>query len=75
MVKEKRVSLATLSRVYSIASFMPEVEKLPDGIAAKDLVEQFGMQTDPRFAQKLREIDQQVAVLPGYRPTTAIFGR
>src|SRR6185369_126401 len=48
-LKEKRLSLGTISRMYTVASFMPDVEKLPDGIAAKDLAAEYGKQTDPRF--------------------------
>jgi hypothetical protein len=39
-------------------------EKLP----AKDLAVQFGNQGDPRFLKQLREIDQRISLLPGYRP-------
>jgi hypothetical protein len=74
-LKEKRLSLGMISRMYTVASFMPDVEKLPDGIAAKDLAAEYGKQTDPRFVNKLREIDRLVTILPGYRATAAIFGR
>jgi hypothetical protein len=74
-LKEKRLSLGTVAKMFAASAFMPEVDKLTDGISASDLEAQYGKQSDPRFVNKLREIDQQVMVLPGYRLTTSIFGR
>src|SRR4029078_2754870 len=74
-LKEKRLSLGTVAKMFDVSAFMPEVDKLQDNIAPKDLAAQYGTHTDPRFAKKLGEIDQQVMVLPGYRLTTSVFGR
>jgi hypothetical protein len=72
---DKRFTLRWLATTFEVASYMPEIDSLPDGLAAKDLNSQFGVKTDPRFAKKLREIDQSVLLLPGYRTTGAVFGR
>jgi hypothetical protein len=71
---DKRFTLRSLVTAFEVESFMPEIDSLPDGLSAKDLKSQFGIKTDPRFAKKLREIDQSVLLLPGYRSTGALFG-
>ena len=72
---DKRFSLRLLATAFEVASYMPEVDSLPDGISAKDLNSQYGAKTDPRFLKRLREIDQSVLLLPGYRTTGSVFGR
>jgi hypothetical protein len=72
---DKRFTLRALASSFDIASYMPPVDKLPDGLSAKDLTAKFGAKTDPRFTKQLQEIDQSVLVLPGYLTTGAVFGR
>jgi hypothetical protein len=71
---EKRFTLKALASSFDIASYMPPIDKLPDGISAKDLTEKFGVKSDPRFKKQLQDIDQSVLVLPGYLTTGAVFG-
>jgi hypothetical protein len=54
---------------------MPPVDKLSDGISAKDLTAKYGAKTDSRFVKQLQDIDQRVLVLPGYLATGATFGK
>jgi hypothetical protein len=72
---DKRFTLRLLSMSFDVVSYMPNVESLQDGLSAKDLNSQFGIKTDPRFVKRLREIDQSVLLLSGYRTTGAVFGR
>jgi hypothetical protein len=72
---DQRFSLRLLATSFEVASYMPEVDSLPDGISAKDLNAQYGAKTDPRFLKRLQEIDQQVLRLPGYTTTGITFGR
>jgi hypothetical protein len=72
---DKRFSLRLLATAFEVASYMPEVDSLPDGVSAKDVTSQYGEKTDPRFLKRLREIDQSVLLLPGYRSTGVTFGR
>ncbi len=72
---DKRFTLRLLSLAFEVASYMPEVDSLPDGISAKDLNLQYGAKTDARFVKRLQEIDQSVLLLPGYRTTGTVFGR
>ncbi len=74
-VVDKRFPLRLLATSFEVASYMPEVDSLPDGISAKDLSSQFGGKTDPRFLKQLQEIDQHVLLLPGYRTTGSVFGQ
>ena len=70
---DKRFSLRLLSAGFDVASYMPELDALPDGISAKDLSAQYGSTTDPRFLKRLQEIDQSLLLLPGYRSTDKLF--
>jgi hypothetical protein len=72
---DKRFTLFMLESKFSVASFMPEVDSLPDGISAKDLTERFGKTNDPRFVDTLHEIDKSVLLLPIYRATGPNFGK
>jgi hypothetical protein len=72
---DKRFTLQLLATTFEVASYMPEIDSLPDGISAKDLKLKFGTKTDPRFLKQLQEIDQRVLLLPGYRTAASVFGR
>jgi hypothetical protein len=72
---DKRFSLRLIATAFEVASYMPQVDSLPEGISAKGLTSQYGSKTDPRFLKRLREIDQSILLLPGYRTTGAVFGR
>jgi hypothetical protein len=74
-VVDKRFSLRLLATSFEVASYMPEVDSMPDGISAKDLNAKYGDKTDPRLLKQLQEIDQRVLLLPGYRTTAAAFSR
>jgi hypothetical protein len=74
-VVDKRFSLRLLATSFEVASYMPEIDSMPDGVSAKDLSSKFGDKTDPRFLTRLREIDQSVLLLPGYRTSGAVFGQ
>ena len=79
---DKRFSLRLLATDFEVASYMPEIDSLPDGISAKDLKSQYGAKTDPRFVKRLKEIDQSVLASSrlshhefGLRPLVALNGR
>ncbi len=70
---EKRFPLRQIATTFQVASFMPDINSLPDGVTAKDLIAQYGIKTDPRFLKRLEEIDQSVLLLPGYRLPATLF--
>jgi hypothetical protein len=72
-VIEKRLSLGKLAATFSVASFMPDVAPLPEGVSTKDFAAQYGTKTDPRFLKKLREIDDRTMILPGYEAVGPVF--
>lgn len=72
---DKRLSLRTIAKTFTVASFVPQVDSLPEGISAKDLGLKYGNKNDPRFLNQLKDIDQRISVLPGYRTATSAFGR
>lgn len=65
----KRFSLATLSDQFTVAKFMPNVDGLPEGLTAAEMLAQFGPQTDDRFRRELDKIDQRLMQLSTYRDT------
>jgi hypothetical protein len=74
-VLEKKVLLGGLAVTFSVPSYMPEVEGLPEKVPAKDLALQFGGKDDPRFLKQLQAIDQRISALPAYRPAPPVFSR
>jgi hypothetical protein len=74
-VVDKRFTLHALASSFDVASYMPPVDKLSDGISAKDLTAKYGAKTDSRFVKQLQDIDQRVLVMPGYLATGATFGK
>ena len=71
-VLDKKVTLGLLALTFSVPSYMPSVEGLPEKIASKDFATQFGTKDDPRFLKQLQEIDQRISQLPGYKPAIAV---
>jgi hypothetical protein len=72
---DKRFTLQLLATTFEVASYMPEIDSLPDGISATDLKLKFGDKNDPRFLKQLQELDQRVLLLPGYRTAASVFGK
>jgi hypothetical protein len=63
----RRLKLNLLAQGFRMEPFMPEVDGLPEGLTAVELAEEFGTQIDPRFINRLREIDNRINRLPPYR--------
>jgi hypothetical protein len=63
-----------LAATFNVNSFMPAVDGLPEKLSADELTAQFGNENDPRFQKQLAEIEQRIARLPAYRPTTPALG-
>jgi hypothetical protein len=74
-VLEKRISLGLLAAAFTVPSYMPEIEGLPEEISAKDFAAQYGNNGDPRFTKQLKEIDERIMRLPGYRPAGTALGQ
>jgi hypothetical protein len=71
----RKVSLTMLASKLPISSFTPDVDSFPENISAKDLAEQYGKKSDPRFVKQLKEIDDRIAALPVYRAIATGFSR
>ncbi len=72
-VMSRRFPLHLVGQAFSMASFMPEVKDLPEGLSATDVASQYGTAGDPRFQKRLYEIDQRIQLLPPYRISTGGF--
>jgi hypothetical protein len=68
-VLAKQIPLRLLAESFSVASFMPEVDGLPEGLSAAQFKDQFGAARGPRFDKQIAEIDQRILELPPYRPS------
>jgi hypothetical protein len=62
-----KFKLNLLARGFSVDTFMPEIEGLPEGLTAVEVASQFGTKSDARFLKQLRAIDQRIGHLPPYR--------
>jgi hypothetical protein len=72
---EKRFPLRMVAAKFEVASYMPSIDALADGITAKDFASKYGAKDDARLRKKLQEIDQSVIVLPAYLATGPTFGK
>ena len=72
-VMSRRFPLHLVGQAFSMASFMPEINDLPEGLSATDVASQYGTAGDPRFQKQLDEIDQRIQLLPPYRTSTGGF--
>jgi hypothetical protein len=59
--------LRTVADEFTVPAYMPSVDDLPEGLTAAQLLAQFGPQSDNRFQNELRQIDQRLLQLPTYR--------
>jgi hypothetical protein len=66
-VINKRFMLRTVADEFTVPAYMPSVDDLPEGLTAAQLLAQFGPQSDNRFQNELRQIDQRLLQLPTYR--------
>jgi hypothetical protein len=75
-VLRNQLKLSTLAQGYSVNAFMPPIDNLPEGLTAVEVASQFGTQNDARFLKQLRAMDQQIQLLPPYRPlgSSSAFG-
>jgi hypothetical protein len=62
-----QLKLSTIARGYSVNTFMPAIDNLPEGLTAVEVASKFGTQKDSRFLKQLRAIDQRIQLLPPYR--------
>ena len=72
-----RFKLGLMDQGFSVSVFMPAVDGLSEGLTAAEIASQYGTRDDPRFLQRLQEIDQRIGSLPPYRMVSpaASFGR
>jgi hypothetical protein len=70
----RKFALGVLARGFTVPTFMPEVEGLPEKLTAVQITSQYGAADDPRFRRELQQIDQRVQLLPPYRMITGRLG-
>src|SRR5690606_18673243 len=66
-VADRETTLAQLAQGFSVRSFVPAVENLPEGMTAAQVLAQKASSEGDRFEERLAEIDRLVAELPAYR--------
>jgi hypothetical protein len=60
------IGLSTLAESFTVATYVPEIEGIPEKLSAVELVAQFGLPADPRFQTELQAIEKRVLNLPVY---------
>jgi len=66
-VLHKRVPLKAVGDEFTVVGYMPNIDELPEGLTATELLGEFGPQNDDRFQRELKRIDQRLLQLPAYR--------
>lgn len=74
-VLNKRVPLKAVGDEFTVAAYMPNVDELPEGLTATQLLADYGPQNDDRFQRELKRIDQRLLQLPTYRGTNSASTR
>jgi hypothetical protein len=64
-------TLSALADGFTVATYMPPFDGIPEKLYATQLMSQFGLPADPRFQKQLKVIDQRVLDLPAYHGIAA----
>jgi hypothetical protein len=59
--------LSTVAEHFTVESYVPPIDEIPEGLSATQLMARFGLPADPRFQKQLDAIDKRVLDLPVYR--------
>jgi hypothetical protein len=65
---DRRIPLQLVAMAFDSNSYVPTVHELPEKISASDFAKNYGGKDDPRFAKVLKQIDDRIIALPGYKP-------
>jgi hypothetical protein len=60
-------TLSALADGFTVTTYMPAFDGIPEGLSATQLMAQFGLPADPRFQKQLKAIEDRVLQLPPYR--------
>ncbi|MGD9634968.1 MAG: hypothetical protein AB7U97_16935, partial [Pirellulales bacterium] len=71
----RRVSLRAVGDEFTVEAYMPNIDELPEGLTATQLLAEYGPQNDDRFQRELQRIDQRLQQLPSYRNASSASGR
>ncbi len=72
-VMDRKIPLGLLALAFAANSYVPDVDGLPEKISAADLAKDYGSKDDPRFGKVLKQIDDRIIALPGYKPIGSIL--
>jgi hypothetical protein len=67
-VMDRRIPLQLVAMAFDSNSYVPTVDELPEKISASDFAKNYGGKDDLRFAKVLKQIDDRIISLPGYKP-------
>jgi Matrixin len=59
-------TLSTLAEGFTVATYMPSIDGIPERLSGTQLMTRFGLPADPRFQKQLTVIDERVLQLPAY---------
>jgi hypothetical protein len=69
-----RLAVDEIARSFAVASFMPPVDGLREGLQAKEFTAAFGGVGDERLQAELGRIEATISTLPVYQQTSAPAG-
>jgi hypothetical protein len=73
-VQKKHFPLAVLATSFEINTFMPVIDKLPEGLSTGQFRKRFGKKNSPQVLEQLKEIDRRIDALPPYKPAALLLG-
>jgi hypothetical protein len=73
-VQKRRFPLGVLATSFDIDTFMPDIDKLPEGLSAGQFRKRFGKKDSPQVLDQLKAIDRRIDALPPYKPATLQLG-
>jgi len=70
-VRSSEERLRDVAQSFTIATFVPDVSNLREGLKLADVQQTYGSTSDPRFVGAVEQVRARVRDLPAYRKTTA----
>lgn len=66
-LREGKLTLDAVAKGFTVNDYMPDPERLPEGLTAKQFEKDYGSAGDERFKKETERIRQRIRELPGHR--------
>jgi hypothetical protein len=68
---ESEAGLETVSGSFKVSSYLPPIDKLPEGLPLAKFQETYGSPSDPRFRAEMDKLRERVRALEVYKAADA----